>query len=164
MALRWGFLRRHVNGHKTLLDYGTGPGAFLASYSSSNFPPLVIDGYDINPHSPFYKPINKKWDVVTAFDVIEHMESPRDWIESINPRLLVVLTPCIDALRLEPYRGGIQDWKHYKPGEHLHYFGAKSLSALFRKCGYTVEGWDYAESANRNPENPRDLITMAASR
>jgi len=161
-AFRWGFLRRYMNGHTTLLDYGAGPGAFLRSPHA--IPGVKLEGYDINPASEFCKDYSRRPDVVTAFDVIEHMESPREWIEHLNPKLLVILTPNVDPVMNTPSRGPITGWRHYKPGEHLHYYGLKSLSALIHKCGYRVEGWDYLEATHRNQEHCRDLVTMAASR
>lgn len=165
-AFRWGFLRRYMNGkHTTLLDVGAGTGAFLRSTHA--IPGVELHGFDINPFSEYCRPgkdVIDQPDVVTAFDVIEHMESPRNFVRLMNPKLLVILTPNVDPLMNTPSRGPITGWRHYKPGEHLHYYGLKSLSALIHKCEYVVEGWDYLEATHRNPDHCRDLVTMAASR
>lgn len=159
VTLRWGLLRRYLNGHKSLLDYGTGSGAFLSC--PDRIPGLELSGYEINPESEYcHAETPRLPDVMTAFDVIEHLPNPKDWILTYRPKLLVVLTPNAGAVP----RDRIFDWKHYKPGEHIHYFSIDSLKALFEETGYRVEGWDFIEAAHRNPNAPMDLVTMIGSR
>lgn len=156
---RWGFLRRHLNGHRTLVDYGCATGAFLRS--EHRIDGIEVDGYDINPSSPYHRdPAWKHPDVITAFDLIEHLPSPRAWIEEHRPRLLILLTPNVGAI----HKGLIETWRHYRPDEHYHYYKIESLKALLDKTGYFLEGWDFLEGAHRNPNRPMDLITVAASR
>lgn len=162
MAVRWSRLRRHLNGHRTLLDYGAAAGAFLSSEHRE--PGLSLTGWDINPHSPFARPIDtpaRGWDVLTAFDVLEHIPSPAAFLDRFNPRLLAVLTPSTDAIR---DKGELFTWKHYRPGEHLHYYSRESLAALFLRAGYCVEEVCYTEAAMRNPTRPMDLILMIGRR
>lgn len=158
-GFRWGFLRRYMNGHRNLLDYGCGSGAFINS--GHKIPGVECSGYDINPFSEYNAlPDNKYPGVLTAFDVIEHMESPRKWLEEYRPFTLILLTPNVAAVPKDL----IHTWRHYKPKEHLHYYKLESLNALMHKQGYFIEGWDYIEGAHRNPNRPMDLIMVAASK
>ena len=159
-AYRWGFLRRHLNGYKTLLDYGAGAGSFLDSPAA--IPGIKTSGFDINPYSRFFqdKFAENGNEILTAFDVLEHLESPRALLEKSRAKLLVLLTPNVEAVP----KSMITTWRHYKPGEHLHHYGPESLRALFKSTGYHMEGWDFLEGAHRNPTRPTDLITVAASR
>lgn len=123
----------------------------------------MMDGYDINPFSPYHKEkqdIPLPPDIVCAFDVIEHLESPRAWILKYRPKLLVVLTPNVGAI----HKGMIETWRHYRPDEHYFYYNATSLRALFDATGYRWELSDFCESAHRNPNRPLDLMTVAATR
>lgn len=162
MAVRWSRIKRHLNGHRALLDYGTADGAFLRSEHRD--PCLHLVGWDVNPHSPYAKPIHEPsrgFDVLTAFDVIEHLTSPTAFLDRFRPRLLAVLTPTTDGLA---DKQEILSWKHYRPGEHVHYFNRQSLAALFLYGEYNVEEVCYTEAAMRNPDGPRDLILMIGSR
>lgn len=166
MAARWGLMSRYLNGHRTLLDLGTGTGTFLRSPAAPEG--LELHGNDINPGSPYFGGAvqlfvrKKSVDVLTMFDVVEHLPAPREVLEDLRPRLLVVNTPNIGAL--ESPDPEIFAWKHYRPGEHLHYFSRTSLSALFLHAGYCVEEVSFTEGAKRNPDRPMDLITMIGRR
>jgi hypothetical protein len=161
-AHRWATVRRFMNGHTNVLDFGAGAGAFL---QYENAPPgLNLAGVDINPFSPYYLPegstvigdLIHDTQVLTMFDVIEHIQHPRSVIERIDPNVLVILTP--NAGNVHPSR--FREWRHYKPGEHLHYYTVPALYALFEKLGFCVKWWDFKEGEIRNPESPFDLVTM----
>jgi hypothetical protein len=166
-AHRWATTRRFMNGHTKVLDYGAGAGAFFAYPFVP--PGLKLMGLDINPYSPYHLPAGstvirdmfQEAQVLTMFDVIEHIRSPRDIIAEVEPEVLVVLTPNVGAVD-DP--GKIAEWKHYKPGEHLHYYSVPSLSALFEKLGFRVKWYDFHEAEIRNPQRPRDLVTMVGVR
>lgn len=161
MAIRWGMLSRYLNGHKTLLDLGTATGTFLRSPAAPEG--MELHGSDINPKSPYYGlPVPRRVDVLTMFDVAEHLENPRDVLEQIRPRLVAVCTPNVGALSSPDPE--IFAWKHYRPGEHLHYFNRESLAALLFYSGYHVEEVSFMEGTKRNPDRPMDLITMIGRR
>ena len=160
MRCRWGLVRRHLNGHKTLLDYGTGTGVFLENALRPQ--DLSVKGYDVNPASPFSRVMidHLRPDVLTMFDVVEHLTDPKGVIEKINPRLLTISTPNVDFVDTK----NLSTWRHFKPGEHLHYFGRKALTALMLSTGFAVEEMSFTEAAKRNPDRPFDIITMVGAR
>ncbi len=58
----------------------------------------------------------------------------------ILPSISIVSLPYSPDFLLETP----ENWRHYKPGEHLHYFSRESLDRLMRKWGLTtkiVEGF-----------------------
>ena len=80
------------------------------------------------------------FDCITAFDVLEHVVDPNQFISAIHERLAdhgtVVLTV--------PNCGGIvrklmgKRWYFYIPEEHLHYFDKQNLSDLLAQHGFEV--------------------------
>lgn len=88
------------------------------------------------------------FDLVTLYDVIEHVREPKSIIRSLGALLsgrgiLHVTTPDVDSVsaRLMGRR-----WYHYKPQEHLLYFGRRTLRHLLEGCGMRVEGMASAPS------------------
>ena len=127
---RWHFLQDAVyipekltNGVK-VLDYGCGVGWFRAwrphwaevwTYDIAKYPQTGI--------------ALQKYDVVCFWDVLEHIPD----FKTIEPAL--ALSNHV-ALSIPMAKDGLLDWKHFKPGEHLHYFTEESLVALFHEYGF----------------------------
>lgn len=126
-ALRLGLLKGHV-GKGKLLDVGYGNGAFLKLAAKSGF-----DTYGCDVHGADYGirdvPLasSVEWDVVTFFDSLEHFTS-LEVIRDLSSRTKTILISYPKRPVDFPQN---RAWKHYRPGEHLHYFTLLSLSCLF---------------------------------
>jgi 2-polyprenyl-3-methyl-5-hydroxy-6-metoxy-1,4-benzoquinol methylase len=85
-------------------------------------------------------------DVLTMFDVIEHVPDPlgdlRKAFDLLAPGGLVVLsTPNIDGLfpRLSlPLAKKLDYWPHPEPPYHLYQFSARTLAAMLEKAGFEI--------------------------
>ncbi len=153
---RWELVERHCHGDMTLLDYGCGPGAFHKA-STNGF---ETHGYDINPHCGFPVPPLKDIDILTMWDVIEHLVDPTEPINTFRPEYLFISTPNVEAIH---YRA-VENWKHYRPDEHLWYFGLNALTGLLARLGYKILEYNYDEGAIRDPDYPDHIITVVAKR
>lgn len=124
--LRLGLVRAFVDGGR-LLDIGYGNGSFIKVAEKANFEAFGADVHGLGErYGVTEAPINKgKWDVVTLFDSLEHFDD-LSVIKAINSTFIVVSTPH----RPSNFPTFL-DWKHFRPGEHLHYFSKMSLSMLF---------------------------------
>jgi 2-polyprenyl-3-methyl-5-hydroxy-6-metoxy-1,4-benzoquinol methylase len=85
-------------------------------------------------------------DVLTMFDVIEHVPDPlgdlRKAYDLLAPGGKIVLsTPNIDGLfpKLSlPLAKKLDYWPHPEPPYHLYQFSAKTLGAMLKKAGFAV--------------------------
>jgi hypothetical protein len=125
--VRLAFVKAYARGGK-LLDVGYGQGHFVKLAVRAGFDAY---GNDVHGVDCGVREVDlnhgSAWDVVTFFDSLEHfpsLSSVRDLAR--RSRYVVVSLPCRPLWFPER-----RDWKHYKPGEHLHYFCEDSLDRLF---------------------------------
>jgi hypothetical protein len=157
IATRWDMVQRHVNDG-WVLDYGCGSGSFVDAVPKG----FVCHGFDANPYSPYNK---CDWattfhpDILTMWDVIEHLRVPSDIFGLLKHSLrwVFLCTPNIEAAPED-----VVSFKHVKPGEHLHYFSRKSLTALLYCVGFEVVEYNFDEGMLRDANNPEAVISLAA--
>lgn len=123
-GIRWEFVSS-VNP-RTVLDYGAGVGWFRA------FAPkwTKVDTYDIGPFVQTGIQ-HERYDLVTMWDVIEHIPD-LDVLKDIFAKTSYVAM----AVPILPEGKSLKEWKHYKPGEHLHYFTVRLLDEIMACYGF----------------------------
>jgi len=135
-----------------LLDYGCGLGFFLDSAFESGF---EVQGVEFNQYAVDY--IRKRYahtvvhsaeftgedtyDVVTMFDVIEHLREPFETLEKVRGMLAkngVLVVSTIDATSVTSRMMGkrLEDFRRIR--EHLFFFSRTNLAAVLRRCGFDV--------------------------
>lgn len=173
------FVRRWAE-QGTVLDIGCSTGLFLneakqagfdvagvefsgssAQFARNQFQLSVTDG-DIHAFDGAPGTV----DVLTMFDVIEHVRDPaRDILAAhrlIKPGGLFILsTPNIDGLfpRLsEPLADRLGHWPHVEPPWHLFQFSVRTLSAMLEARGFECLGTRHiAIDLDYTFGTPRDL-------
>src|SRR3989344_2277190 len=140
--------------HGTLLDIGSGPGIFVVEASTRNWNAIGLESaswaieygrskYGITLEQGNVSNVkymkHESFDVVTLFDVIEHIADPSELVVSIarvlKPKgLLVLTTPRFDSL-LARLMG--RYWYCIFPA-HLHYFTNRSLRQVLHSAGFTI--------------------------
>lgn len=152
---RWELVERHAKGDLRILDWGCAAGVFHKN-SPNGF---RCEGYDINPTSEFNKvpsigptPV----DVLTFWDVLEHIPDFIGLITYYTPKFIFLSTP-----NLESVSGDIRAWKHYRPYEHVYYFDQHSLAFIFDAIGYDMVETNFEEGELRDPKCPDAIISAA---
>jgi len=160
--VRVGFVLKNVPEVERgfILDFGCGSGAFLRALDG-HFGHK--HGFDINPYEDFPRIdyLLQEYNVVTMWDVIEHLESPSSFLKGIKTDYIFLTTPCIDDI---DYINKMTEWRHYRLREHLHYYNLKSLSALLESCGFTPIDYTYDESTVRRGGGEKNLISICGKR
>ena len=82
----------------------------------------------------------RNFDVAVSFHVIEHVDSPKRFVQAIRDRLkpgglLVLETPDINSL---PFRFMKARWRQFIP-EHYFFFDARTITKLLADSGFAVE-------------------------
>jgi len=82
----------------------------------------------------------QSFDLVTIWDVIEHVPEPQGLLASIKRLIkpggkLLLETQNVDS-KLANRLG--KRWHHYKHDEHLYHFNPDTIGRLLKDCGFTV--------------------------
>lgn len=135
--LRWDFIQSSLalpQGSR-VLDVGYGNGAFLKRAQAAG---MKIFGIDLHTEDFGIPVVDFKtkltFDLICFFDSMEHFPSfaPLGNLKSKNVIVSIPETP--DFVRNTPRR-----WRHYKPGEHLHYFSHDSLDLFMTNWGFPIK-------------------------
>lgn len=152
-------LRRHVKAGR-LLDIGCSTGLFLQAARDIGWPgqgleysadssAIAREQHGLTVRTGELKPDTfapASFDVVTLWDVIEHVPDPQRTLQLITDivapgGLLVLKTPDAGgwfpqaSLRLAQR---LDFWRHAEPPGHLYQFSQRSLSAMVEKAGFEV--------------------------
>jgi 2-polyprenyl-3-methyl-5-hydroxy-6-metoxy-1,4-benzoquinol methylase len=149
------FVRRYAPANGTLLDVGAGYGHFLAA-ASNNFSAVGIElncsavewgrrTLHVRSHvgSVYAIPaeLGPDFDVITAWDVIEHLEDPRGAVRGCRDRLaiggwLFLSTPDAGAM-VARLLGS--HWYYLDPLQHINLFSRTNLRRVLEEEGFAVK-------------------------
>lgn len=97
-----------------------------------------IGGKPLPADGPF---ANRSFDLVTLWDVIEHVPQPQELLVQVRMLLkpgglLILETQNVDSAfaRMLGRR-----WQHFKHEEHLYHFNPRTITRLLEQCGFSVE-------------------------
>lgn len=145
---RVGIVRKYKK-KGSILDFGCGSGYFLETakkYFDAEGVELsdnLRDWLKKNLNIISYKNLSdtrKKYNVITAFDVLEHVSNPISFLKEIKKKLkpkgiILIYTPNRDSLGFN-YLGYNNNL--LVPPAHLFYFNKTSLDILFKKAGFKI--------------------------
>lgn len=133
--IRWQFIASVEPG--LVLDYGSGNNAFTLFKPDD----VIVDSFDIgmigNAKYPQTGIRHDKYDLICLWDVLEHV----DWECSTDEAMLEAISKVkhlAATIPVLPNGNKLEDWKHYKPGEHLIYFTANSFMNFIESLGFTT--------------------------
>ncbi|HEP9055953.1 UNVERIFIED_CONTAM: methyltransferase domain-containing protein [Pseudomonas aeruginosa] len=148
-AARVDMVQRHFDGE--VLDVGIGGGRFVIESGGK--------GFDVNEEAvQWLKSRNAYADpykgvaAISCWDSLEHIPDPEALVRSVGEWVFVsmpVYKDQADCLKS----------KHFKPGEHLHYWSVRGLVGWFAKMNFGC-----VEINERESELGREGITSFAFR
>jgi hypothetical protein len=117
-----------------VLDWGGGCGLVARMLRDVGFDAYVCDPFAPNLYAMGYDgDPNGTWDIVTAFEVLEHLPDPRRDIAPLfasRPRLIIACT--------WPYHDEGEGWPylHHESGQHVFFWSEAALAEAGRDYGY----------------------------
>jgi 2-polyprenyl-3-methyl-5-hydroxy-6-metoxy-1,4-benzoquinol methylase len=147
-------LEQYTKSKGSLLDIGCALGHFLVIAQEKGWVPYGLERSDYayhycQKHYQFpvfnetvedYSLKDKQYQVITMFDVLEHVLDIRKAMESATKLLepsgiLIINTPNEGGLSRKLMR---RYWFHFKPYEHTYYFSAETLTRLLDIYGFKI--------------------------
>ena len=133
--IRYQFIRENILSENampdtTVLDYGCGVG-FMKALA----PEWIhqVDTFDVMP-VPMTGITRDKYDIITMYDVLEHIPDFTEVAPVLKKGKFVVVT-----VPVKPDNVAWAEYKHFKPGEHLHYFTDDLIEHLFDHMGFYLK-------------------------
>lgn len=137
------------------IDVGAGEGGFLLTVparekigieiSKSGRESMEKSGLKTMTNAQFLSAKNLRADVITFWQVLEHVDEPRKYLESAVRNLapygkIVVAVPNIDSLEFPIFQ---KQWFHLAPRFHLWFFSPTALTLFGEAVGLKVKKIDY---------------------
>lgn len=143
-----------------LLDIGSGIGIMLDTAKKIGYQATGVElsqkladvahkkGHEVIVTNINESPLDRKFDTISMMDIIEHLEDPKQILESLKPLLnangeLIVYTPNHDSLIVKIahmfYSMGIKSpIENIYACTHTCFFTSKTLKDVLLKSGYTI--------------------------
>lgn len=146
--LRLNKIKFFINSNIAVLDVGCGKGYVLfllkkrvksifgTELNKASVLNLKKENFEI--YNDFVE-INRKFDLITVYHVLEHVAEPKVFLASVQKLLhtngkIVIEVPNIDSFS---FRKNKEKW-FYLQKEHLCYFNEKSLEKLFKDLNLRI--------------------------
>ena len=147
-------LERHIGSRGKALDFGCAVGLFVkvaadagwdavgversvwaADYGRRHYGLNIVSGNEVECEN-----FNQRFELITMWDVLEHLEEPRAVLEQaarwLKPGGVLALN-TVDSASLGARLAGAH-WRHLAPPHHLQYFTRQSLMHLLTAAGFRV--------------------------
>lgn len=127
------FLKKHIPDHSTILDLGV-PNPFTETMLKLGYAVTNTEGEDLDIDTSTLVKSNAQ--VVTAFEIFEHLLNPFTVLKSIQAPKLVASVPL--RLWFAPaYRSKTDQWDR-----HYHEFEDWQFDWLLEKTGWSIKARD----------------------
>jgi hypothetical protein len=124
------FLQKHINTTESILDLGV-KNPFSEIMISEGYSVENTTGEDLDEDTSTIKKSDA--DVVTAFEIFEHLLSPYEVLKSIKANKLVISVP-LKLWFASAYRSKTDKWDR-----HYHEFEDWQLDWLLEKTGWIIK-------------------------
>jgi len=123
------FLQKHISNKQTILDLGV-ENPFSKIMTEQGYTVKNTHGEDLDEDNTTI--INSDYDVVTAFEIFEHLLSPYTVLKNIKAKKLVVSIP-LKLWFSSAYRSKTDKWDR-----HYHEFEDWQFNWLLEKTGWKI--------------------------
>ncbi len=126
---------QYTNEEKKGLDFGSGPSPVLAQI-------LERHGYAMDTYDLFYAPnkvyLNKKYDLITSTEVVEHLKNPLEYFELFKEHLVDTGILSIMTLFHEKNDEHFLNWHYKRDKSHISFYTLKTMEFIAESVGLRI--------------------------
>ena len=138
---------------RPVLDYGAGHGIFVRLMRDLGYDFYWYDLYASNDYALGFEHRNGNvYDLVTSFEVLEHLSDPLDQLS----RMMSLSANVLVSTELLPERAPkISDWWYYTPahGQHISFYTQKALRTVAQHFGRRLLSRGTIHLFTKEPKN-----------
>jgi len=158
----------------SVLDVGCRTGDFLMHFKGdyikegveiSSYCSEIAQKRGLNVYNDSLENIkfDKKYDIVSAFAILEHLSDPIQFLDKLKSLvniggLLIILIPTFECLKVKILTKFGKNWHMYRPPEHLNFFSERFLDSYLRSNGYRLIRRYYTSGGMFNPVRKIPLL------
>lgn len=128
-------IRPHKSKIKTALDFGSGPGPVLAGL-------LRQEGFKVDVYDKYFAPekvyLNKKYDLITATEVFEHLSDPLTTLKLLKSHLNENGILAIMTLFHQNNDEHFKNWWYRRDSTHISFYTPKTFEYMADLLGMKV--------------------------
>jgi hypothetical protein len=159
-------LRRYFPDTGSYLDFGAGTGMFVRLMRDSGYDFRYFDEHGPNIYAPGLEsddPRRQRFDVVTAMEVLEHLEHPVPQLADVvsGSRALLATTEPLPFPAPAPGR-----WWYYAlgTGQHITFYSQQGLDRLAERLGFVRTSAGSYHVFSRDRLSRRSLRLLVSER
>lgn len=126
-------------GGDDVIDIGIGGGRFCIDYGAWGYDVSEEAVYWLQTNGMYADPYLQGAEVLTFWDALEHIPDPAAIVKQASKWVFV-------SMPVYHSKEHCLSSKHYKPGEHVHYWTDAGLIKWFTKQGFVCMGCNNAET------------------
>ncbi|WP_315440350.1 class I SAM-dependent methyltransferase [uncultured Selenomonas sp.] len=141
----------------SFLDYGGGYGMFVRLMRDAGFNFEWFDQYCSNIFAKTFEKRKSHYDLVTAFELFEHLPNPMCEIEEIVSLSDNVLFTTVPVPEQVPR---VRDWWYYSPdsGQHVSFYTVQALQRIATNFNRYYVGYRDVHVFSKKPINRYKLV------
>jgi len=132
-------LKKNFSNTGNFLDFAGGYGVLTRlmrdkGYNFKSFDKFCVNLFSQNFLAPNFHNDNKKYELITALEIFEHLEKPMETLKEISEKTDAVLF----TTELIPTNQDIQNW-HYlstDTGQHIVFYSVKTFEYIANQLGF----------------------------
>ncbi len=152
------YLEKYLQPNASVFEIGVGKGNFLSALRNKGY---QVAGIEPSKRSfavasqklgasivnckieeiSSYQSINKKYNAIVLWHVLEHLQNPFEIIERLKEHLLPSGILMIGVPNFDSYQSsyGKNDWYHLDPSRHISHFNPEFLKIQLTKGNFSIE-------------------------